>query len=77
MTAIAMRKLHLVVGVITVLIFLVAGQIMGRQTPMATLGSAARLRFRSRHMSANGLFALFGGSMAHLVSSIGQPGKPY
>jgi hypothetical protein len=46
-----MRKLHLTVGVITVVAFLITGQYMGHHTPpMVTLGDSARLMFRSRHI---------------------------
>ena len=128
-----MRRTHLVVGVLTVVIFIITGQLMRHHTPpMGTLNDAARLMFRSRHIyilasglvnamlglylqhrtgwhrivqvigsafvivspallvpafavdpargfqpemwwSAAGLYALFGGCMLHLASSIGKP----
>lgn len=128
-----MRRLHLAVGLFTVVAFLATGQFMRHHTPpMATLSDSARLMFRSRHiyilagglvnlvlglylqrqargwrrivqaagsalliaspallilafiiepergfheemrLSASGLYALFAGSMAHLVSGVGQ-----
>jgi hypothetical protein len=127
-----MRRLHLVVGILTVVAFLITGQVMSHHQPaMAMLSDGERMMFRSRHIyilasglinlmlglylrrwqsswraitqtagslllivapvllilafgsepkmgpqsvlrwSANGLFALFGGCMAHLASSIG------
>jgi len=129
MAASPMRRLHLVIGVLTVVIFLITGQLMGHhKPPMTTMDNATRLMFRSPHIyilasglvnvmlglymrrqggwrrivqvigsalvvaspailvvafvmepengfqqempwSAAGLFALFGGSMAHLASS--------
>jgi hypothetical protein len=137
-----MRGFHLVAGIIAVTAFLITGQFMRHHLPpMATLGDATRLMFRSRHIyilaaglvnlmlglylepqvaswrrtvqsagsvlllsslvplilafvlepergfqpdmqwSAAGLYALFGGCMAHFVSAIGNPrrgraGKP-
>jgi len=47
----SMRKVHLVVGVLTVVIFLITGQIMRHHQPaMKTLGDAERLMYRSRHL---------------------------
>ena len=46
-----MRGFHLVAGIIAVTAFLITGQFMRHhQPPMATLGDAARLMFRSRHI---------------------------
>jgi hypothetical protein len=46
-----MRRLHLAVGVLTVVAFLITGQFMGHHTPpMAALSDSARLMFRSRHI---------------------------
>ena len=46
-----MRKLHLAVGILTVVIFIVTGQIMHfHQPPLKTLSDAERLMFRSRHI---------------------------
>ncbi len=128
-----MRRFHLTTGVLTIIIFLITGQLLRHHRPaMATLSDAARLMLRSRHIyilatglvnlmlglylqaqpagwrgvaqvagscllvasslflvvafflepergfrpemwwSAAGLYALFGGCMAHLVSSMGQ-----
>jgi hypothetical protein len=129
-----MRKLHLAVGVLTVMAFLITGQLMRHHVPaMRTLEDGERLLFRSRHVyilasglvnlmlglylqrwagawrtafqiigsilliaapvllllafhaeprlgihahlwrGAMGLFALFGGCMLHLLSSLGSP----
>src|SRR5690349_13059427 len=47
----SLRKLHLIVGVITVVIFLITGQIMSHHQPaMKTLADSQRLMFRSRHL---------------------------
>jgi hypothetical protein len=46
-----MRKLHLTVGAIALLAFLITGQFMRHHTPpMLTLSDSARLMFRSRHI---------------------------
>src|SRR5215469_1481954 len=46
-----MRGFHLVAGMVAVTAFLITGQFMRHhQPPMATLGDAARLMFRSRHI---------------------------
>ncbi len=46
-----MRRLHLAVGVLTVIAFLITGQFMGHHTPpMAALSDSSRLMFRSRHI---------------------------
>lgn len=46
-----MRRLHLAVGVLTVVTFLITGQFMGHHTPpMAALSDSVRLMFRSRHI---------------------------
>jgi len=98
-----MRGLHLSVGIFSVIVFRLTGQILRRhQPPLGMLSDAARLMLRSRHIyilasglvnllilaflvepekgfqpemwrSAAGLYALFGGSMAHLASSFGRP----
>jgi hypothetical protein len=131
-----MGGVHLWVGGLGVLVFLITGQFMRHhQPPMGDLSEAARLMLRSRHIyilasglvnlmlglymrrqaggwqrviqafgsglligstallivafivepgkgfqvemawSAAGLYALFGGSMAHLASSFGQPDR--
>ncbi len=46
-----MRKLHLAVGISTVVVFIITGQIMHfHQPPLKTLGGAERMMFRSRHI---------------------------
>ncbi|MGO9255149.1 MAG: hypothetical protein ACLQU1_02435 [Bryobacteraceae bacterium] len=46
-----MRRIHLSVGVLTVLVFLITGQVMRHhQPPMQSLGDSVRLMFRSRHI---------------------------
>jgi len=46
-----MRGLHLVIGLLTVIAFLVTGQLMSHHVPpMSTLSDSARLMFRSRHI---------------------------
>jgi hypothetical protein len=46
-----MRGFHLVVGIVAVTAFLITGQfVRHHQPPMATLGDATRLMFRSRHI---------------------------
>ena len=51
MAANPMRRIHLAIGVLTVVIFLITGQLMGHhKPPMATLQNATRLMFRSRHI---------------------------
>lgn len=46
-----MRRIHLAVGILTVLVFLATGQLIRHHTPrMAELGDAARLLYRSRHI---------------------------
>jgi hypothetical protein len=46
-----MRRLHLAVGVLAVVTFLITGQIMRYHTPpLAAMSAAARLMFRSRHI---------------------------
>jgi hypothetical protein len=46
-----MRRFHLVAGLIAVTVFLITGQFMRHhQPPLETLGDAARLMYRSRHM---------------------------
>jgi hypothetical protein len=46
-----MRRLHLVVGLATVLAFVITGQVMSHHTPpMAALPDSTRLMFRSRHI---------------------------
>jgi|SRR5580658_5533595 hypothetical protein len=46
-----MRRLHLAVGIITVVVFLITGQFMRYHAPpMAALNDSARLMFRSRHI---------------------------
>jgi hypothetical protein len=46
-----MRKLHLAVGVVTLVVFAISGQVMGHHTPpMAALSDGVRLMFRSRHI---------------------------
>jgi hypothetical protein len=46
-----MRRLHLAVGVVTVIAFLLTGQFMAHHTPpLATLGDSVHLMFRSRHI---------------------------
>jgi hypothetical protein len=45
------RKLHLAVGVVTVIAFLLTGQFMAHHAPpLATLSDSAHLMFRSRHI---------------------------
>ena len=45
------RKLHLAVGILTVVIFLITGQIMSHHQPsLKSLGDAERLMYRSRHL---------------------------
>jgi hypothetical protein len=45
------RKLHLTVGIIAVIAFLITGQFMRHHTPpMPTLTDGTRLMFRSRHI---------------------------
>ena len=130
-----MRGIHLWIGLLAVVVFLVSGQAMRHHhPPMDTLSESARLMYRSRHIyvlasglvnlmlglyvqraaawrgvaqligsgllmlspvlltvafvveaprgfqmemvwSHLGLYALFGGSMLHLVSLIGRVGK--
>ena len=67
-----MRRFHLVVGLATVLAFLITGQLMSHHTPpMATLDNATRLLFRSRHIYilASGLVNLMLG--LYLAPSVG------
>ena len=46
-----LRKLHLAIGISTVVIFLITGQIMSHhQPPLRTLADIERLMFRSRHL---------------------------
>jgi hypothetical protein len=46
-----MRRLHLVLGILTLLAFLTTGQIMRlHQPPLSTLTDATRLLYRSRHI---------------------------
>jgi hypothetical protein len=46
-----MRRLHLAVGVFTVVAFLITGQFMRHHTPpLVDLSDSARLMFRSRHI---------------------------
>jgi hypothetical protein len=46
-----MRRLHLAVGVFTVIVFLITGQLMRHHTPpMVDLSDSVRLMFRSRHI---------------------------
>jgi hypothetical protein len=46
-----MRRLHLVMGIVALIAFLVTGQVMRHHTPpMTALSDAARLMFRSRHI---------------------------
>jgi hypothetical protein len=46
-----MRKLHLVVGVVTLVVFAISGQVMGHHTPpMAAFSDGVRLMYRSRHI---------------------------
>ena len=52
-----MRRLHLVVGIITVTAFLLSGQLMDHHAPpLSELSDATRLLYRSRH-----LYVLAGG----------------
>jgi hypothetical protein len=56
-----MRKYHLWVGVLIVVVFLITGQFMRHHDPpMGTLGGSTRLMFRSRHiyLLASGLVNL-------------------
>jgi hypothetical protein len=56
-----MRKYHLSVGLLMVVVFLVTGQLMRRhEPPMGALSDSARLMFRSRHiyLLASGLVNL-------------------
>jgi hypothetical protein len=46
-----MRRLHLVVGIITVTAFLLSGQLMDHHAPpLSELGDSTRLLYRSRHL---------------------------
>jgi hypothetical protein len=46
-----MRRLHLIVGVLAVVTFLITGQFLRyHQPPMSTLSDSARLMLRSRHI---------------------------
>ena len=46
-----MRRIHLVIGVATLLAFLISGQMMSHHTPpVNALDADARLMFRSRHI---------------------------
>ena len=63
-----MRRIHLWIGVLTVLVFVVTGQLMRHhQPPMNTLADSARLLFRSRHIYilAAGLVNLMLGLYMH------------
>ena len=132
-----MRRLHLWMGGLTVLTFVITGQVLKHhQPPLATLSESARLMFRSRHIyilasglvnlmlglylagypagwrgvtrmmgswlviasaalllaaftvepergfqeemwwSSAGLYALFGGSMLHVISARQVPASP-
>jgi len=47
----SLRKLHLTIGILTVVIFLITGQMMSHhQPPLRTLSDTERLMFRSRHL---------------------------
>lgn len=70
-----MRKLHLIVGVLAVLAFLITGQFLRfHQPPMPELDGAARLLYRSRHIYilASGLVNLMLG--LYLASKPGWRG---
>src|SRR5438067_1680404 len=46
-----MRKLHLTIGVLTLIAFVITGQIIRHHTPpMRTLSDGVRLMYRSRHI---------------------------
>ena len=46
-----MRRFHLAVGVLTVIIFVITGQLMRHHSPpMVSLSDSTRLMFRSRHI---------------------------
>lgn len=46
-----MRRIRLIVGVATVLAFLISGQMMSHHAPpLSALGANARLMYRSRHI---------------------------
>jgi len=46
-----MRRIHLAVGLLAVVAFLISGQVMHRQSPpVDSLGDSARLMLRSRHI---------------------------
>src|SRR5277367_6736729 len=46
-----MRRFHLIAGIIAVTVFLITGLFMRHhQPPLETLGDAARLMYRSRHI---------------------------
>jgi hypothetical protein len=46
-----MRKLHLAVGILTVVTFLITGQVMRHHSPpMTALSDSVRLMYRSRHI---------------------------
>lgn len=51
MAANPMRKVHLSIGLLTVLVFLISGQFLHHHhPPMDSLGASARLMLRSRHI---------------------------
>ena len=46
-----MRKVHFVLGWVTVIAFLITGQVMRHHSPpLVTMGDGARLMYRSRHL---------------------------
>ena len=46
-----MRRLHFILGWVTVIAFLITGQLMRHHSPpMATMSDAVRLMYRSRHI---------------------------
>lgn len=76
------RKAHLVVGAIAVVAFLVTGLIMRMyEPPVSAMEWAERLLFFAEPMagrlpgplSANGLFALFGGVLLYTIVSFRMP----
>lgn len=66
-----MRRLHLLAGIVTVLAFLITGQVMRHHDPpMSTLTAEARLLLRSRH-----IYILSGGLVNVLLGIYFQPRK--
>ena len=60
-----MRRLHLIIGLSMLVVFLVSGQVMAHhEPPVSSLGAETRLLFRSRHIY------LLAGALVNVMAGI-------